>query len=218
MYPPFRFHKHECRPSGTSVLCAERPAAGGRNARREGVQRGDDIAVFRPTFTEKRKCHTASGRLPEGGKACHQGRERRQGMSSRTGKTGWHLLSRVTRTGNCTGHWQRKSEKSLPMMKRKLWPDRAKRAVLHGHADLNGHDNLRQGIIYQSISIRIYFCTVNPFPEGRRCFSFISHRKGGIRELLKMVITNFKTDIYDYHRKSGRAGRERETGGFASRP
>ena len=82
-------------------------------------------------------------------------------------------------------------------MKRKLRPDRVKRAVLHGHADLNGHDNLRQGIIYQSVSIPIYFCTVNPFPEGRRCFSFIRHRKGGIRELLKMVITKFKTDIYD---------------------
>ena len=27
-----------------------------------------------------------------------------------------------------------------------------------------------------------------------------------------MVITNFKTDIYDHHRKSGRTGRERETG------
>ena len=26
-----------------------------------------------------------------------------------------------------------------------------------------------------------------------------------------MVITNFKTDIYDYHRKSGRTGHERET-------
>ena len=96
--------------------------------------------------------------------------------------------------------------------------NRVKRAVLHGHADLNCHDNLRQRIIYQSVSIRIYFCTVNPFPEGRRCFSFISHRKGGIRELLKMVITKFKTDIYDYHRKSGRAGRERETGSHASRP
>ena len=30
-----------------------------------------------------------------------------------------------------------------------------------------------------------------------------------------MVITNFKTDIYDYHRKSGRTGRERETGSHA---
>ena len=85
------------------------------------------------------------------------------------------------------------SEKSLPMMKRKLWPDRAKRAVLHGHADLNCHDNLRQIIIYQSVSIRIYFCTVNPLPGDRRCFSFTSHRKRGIRELLKMVITKFKT-------------------------
>ena len=45
MHPQFRFHKHECRPSGTPVLCAERPAAGGRDARREGVQRGDGIAV-----------------------------------------------------------------------------------------------------------------------------------------------------------------------------
>nr|DAT34335.1 MAG TPA: hypothetical protein [Caudoviricetes sp.] len=50
------------------------------------------------------------------------------------------------------------------------------------------------------------------FPEGWRCFSFISHRKRGTRELLKMVITNFKIDIYDYHRESGRAGSERETG------
>ena len=81
--PPFRFHKHECRPSGTSVLCAERPAAGGRNARREGVQRGDGIAVFRLAFTEKRERHTAGGRLPEGGKACHQGRERPDGTSYR---------------------------------------------------------------------------------------------------------------------------------------
>ena len=83
MYPPFRFHKHECRPSGTPVLCAERPAAGGRDARREGVQRGDGIAVPRPALAEKRERHTAGGRLPEGGKACHQGRERSDGTSYR---------------------------------------------------------------------------------------------------------------------------------------
>ena len=45
MHPPFRLHKHECRTSGTPVLCAERPAAGGRDARREGIQRGNGIAV-----------------------------------------------------------------------------------------------------------------------------------------------------------------------------
>lgn len=26
MHPPFRLHKHECHPSGTPVLCTERPA------------------------------------------------------------------------------------------------------------------------------------------------------------------------------------------------
>lgn len=30
---------------------------------------------------------------------------------------------------------------------------------------MNCHDNLRQSIIYQSVLIHIYFCTVNPFPE-----------------------------------------------------
>ena len=33
------------------------------------------IAVFRPALAEKRERHTAGGRLPEGGKACHQGRQ-----------------------------------------------------------------------------------------------------------------------------------------------
>ena len=70
-------------PSGTPVLCAERPANGGRNARREGVQRRDGNAVFRPALAEKRERHTAGGRLPEGGKACHQGRERSDGTSYR---------------------------------------------------------------------------------------------------------------------------------------
>ena len=51
------------------------------------------------------------------------------------------------------------------MMKRKLRPDRAKRAVLHGHADLNGHDNLRQIIIYQSVSIRIFMITIESLVE-----------------------------------------------------
>ena len=59
------------------------PAAGGRDARREGVQRGDGIAVFRHALAEKRERHTAGGRLPEGGKACHQGRERPDGTSYR---------------------------------------------------------------------------------------------------------------------------------------
>ena len=43
MHPPFRFHKHERGPPGTAVLCAERPAAGGRDARRQGVQCGDAL-------------------------------------------------------------------------------------------------------------------------------------------------------------------------------
>lgn len=83
MYPPFRFHKHERRPSGTSVLCAERPAAGGRAARRKGVQRGDGVAVPRPAPAEKRERHTAGGRLAEDGKACHQRRQRPDGASYR---------------------------------------------------------------------------------------------------------------------------------------
>lgn len=42
----------------------------------------------------------------------------------------------------------------------------------------------------------MYFCTVNPLPGDRRCISFTSHRKGGVRELLKMVITKFKNLIF----------------------
>ena len=68
MYPPFRFHKHECRPTGTPVLCAERPAADGRDARRKGIQRGNGVAVSRPALAEKRERHTAGGRIADDGK------------------------------------------------------------------------------------------------------------------------------------------------------
>lgn len=83
MYPPFRLHKHECRPPGTAVLCAERTGAGYRHARRQGVQRGDGTAIPRPALAEKRERHTAGGRLPEDGKAYHQRRERPDGSSYR---------------------------------------------------------------------------------------------------------------------------------------
>lgn len=83
MHPPFRFHKHERGPPGTAVLCAERPTAGGRDARRQGVQCGDGTAVPRPALAEKRERHTAGGRLPEDGKAYHQGRERPDGPAHR---------------------------------------------------------------------------------------------------------------------------------------
>ncbi len=42
------------------------------------------------------------------------------------GKTRWHFLSRATRTGNCSGHWRRKSMKLSLMMKQGLSPDKAK--------------------------------------------------------------------------------------------
>ena len=56
------------------------------------------------------------------------------------------------------------------------------------------------------------------FPEVWRCFAFISHRRRGIREHADGHCKFLNKRFYDYHRKSGRYGSERETGGNSHRP
>lgn len=68
MYPLFRVHQHERSPSGTPVLCAERPAAGGRMHAAKEYSVGMSLQFPDPSLPEKRERHTPGGRLPEDGK------------------------------------------------------------------------------------------------------------------------------------------------------
>ena len=74
MYPQFHLHQHECRPSGITLLCIERDAAGSRYAYSQRIEHRSDIAVSGFAVIEKRECHTAGGRIPENGKARNKGR------------------------------------------------------------------------------------------------------------------------------------------------
>lgn len=56
------------------------------------------------------------------------------------------------------------------------------------------------------------------FPEGWRCFTFISHRKRSIREHSDGHCKFQNKRFYDYHRKSGRYGSKCETGSHSHRP
>lgn len=62
-------------------------------------------------------------------------------------------------------NWFRQSQILQSVIQQILAQIRSDAAVLDCHIDLYCRDNLRQDILYQSLLIPIYFCTVNPFPR-----------------------------------------------------